>query len=149
MSNNVTETLEFNAKVTWTGGKEGDITVEGKPLLPISSPIYWEGKPDYYSPQDLFIAAITGCYITTFATMTKRMRQTIIAHQASGRTVLQKHPEGGWYFSDVYIIMDITVPKDANISQVERAVMLTKKYCQVSRALNSQVHVQPNIRQED
>lgn len=149
MGNDVSETHEFNAKVTWTGGHEGDITIDGKPSLPITSPTQWEGKLGIYSPQDLFISAIAGCYITTFATLMKKMQQPLKAHQATGRAVLHKHPEGGWHFTDIYVIMNITVPKEANLSQVERAVSLTKKYCQVSRSLTCKLHVKPNIQQED
>jgi organic hydroperoxide reductase OsmC/OhrA len=149
MSDESPETLEFSVTVTWTGGKEGTLIVDGKSALPLSSPVYWDGKPNMYSPQDLFVSAVTGCYITTFATMMKRMKQPLTAHQASGRAVLKRHPEGGWHFSDIYIIMDITVPKDAKLSQVKRAVTLTKKYCHVSRSVSSKIHVEPKITQLD
>jgi organic hydroperoxide reductase OsmC/OhrA len=149
MGDEATETHEFNASVTWTGGHEGDVILEGKPLLSITSPTQWEGKPGIYSPQDLFISAIAGCYITTFATLMDRMQQPVKAHQAIGRAVLQRHPEGGWHFTDVYVTMNITVPKEAILSQVERAVSLTEKYCQVSRSLACKLHIKPNIKQED
>jgi len=140
---------EFNVTITWTGGKEGTITLEGKSLLPLSSPVYWNGKPDAFSPHDLFVSAVTGCYITTFASMMKRMKQPLIAHQASGRAVLKPHSEGGWYFTDIYVKMDIIIPKDAKLSQVKRAVSLTKKYCHVSRSIACKVHVEPKITQRD
>lgn len=149
MSDEKPKTIEFSATVTWNGGKEGTINLDGKTELPISAPVYWEGKPDVYSPQDLFVSSITGCYITTFASMMKRMKQPLIAHQASGRAVLCRHPEGGWHFTDIYVTMNITIPKEANIQQVKRAVALTEKYCHVSRSVASKMHVEPKIRQLD
>lgn len=145
MTDKSTETLEFDVKITWTGGKEGTIASEGKPNLPLSSPVHWDGKPDAYSPHDLFLSAVTGCFITTFVSMMKRMKQSITAHQVSGRGILSKHPEGGWNFTDIYITMDITVPKDAKLSQVKRAVTLTEKYCHISRSVACKVHVEPKI----
>lgn len=149
MSDKKPESYEFNAEVVWTGGKEGTISLDGKPDLPLSSPIYWDGEPDVYSPHDLFICAVTGCYITTFASMMQRMKQPLQAHQVSGRGVLQKHPEGGWQFSDIYISMKITVPKEAVLNQVKRAVSLTEKYCHITRSIACEVHLEPNIIQLD
>jgi organic hydroperoxide reductase OsmC/OhrA len=149
MSAEKPKTHEFGVEITWTGGKEGIINLDGKTELPLSSPVYWEGKPDAYSPHDLFVSAITGCYITTFASMMKRMKQPLTAHQASGRAVLHQHPEGGWHFTDIYVTMNITIPKEANLAQVQRAVTLTEKYCQVSRSVVSKMHVEPKITQLD
>ena len=149
MSDKTPETHEFQTQIKWIGGKEGIITLEGKQDLPLSSPLQWDGKPERYSPHDLFVAAVTGCFITTFATMMKRMKQPLTAHHVSGRGVVQKHPEGGFYFTDFYITMKITVPKEAVLNQVKRAVTLTEKYCQISRSIASKVHVEPNIIQLD
>lgn len=133
----------------WTEGKEGIIKINGKSDLPLSSPVHWDGKADAYSPHDLFISAVTGCYITTFASMMKRMKQPLSAHQVSGRGVLKQHPEGGWLFTDIYIIMKIIIPKDAILSQVKRAVDLTEKYCHISRSVACKVLVEPQITQLD
>jgi organic hydroperoxide reductase OsmC/OhrA len=143
------ESLDFHVEITWTGGKEGTIVPEGKPALPLTSPLYWDGKPQAYSPHDLFLSAISGCYITTFASMMKRMKQPIHAHKVSGKGQLQKHPEGGWLFTDVFITMEITVPKEANLSQVNRAIELTEKYCHISRSISCEVHLEAKVQQLD
>lgn len=149
MSDKPVEFHEFNASSTWKSGKEGTITPEDKPSLPLTSPPQWEGKLNAYSPHDLFMSAVTGCYITTFASMMKRMKQPLEAHQATGHGVLQRHPEGGWYFTEIYITMVITVPKNAKLSQVKRAITLTEKYCHITRSIACKVHVEPKITQLD
>jgi peroxiredoxin-like protein len=149
MSNETPETHEFQVQIKWIGGKEGTIALDGKQDLPLTSPIYWDGKPDSYSPHDLFISAVTGCYITTFASMMKRMKQPLTAHNVSGRGILAKHPQGGWQFNDIYITMEITVPEKAALNQVKRAITLTEKYCHISRSITCKVHVEPKIIQLD
>jgi peroxiredoxin-like protein len=149
LSNEPDEFHEFGVSITWTGGKEGTITLEGKPSIPLSSPPQWDGKPNTYTPHDLFMSGVTGCFITTLASMMKRMKQTLTAHHVTGRGVLNKHPEGGWLFTDIYITMEITVPKDASLSKVKRAVTLTEKYCHISRSIACNVHVEHKITQLD
>ncbi|MFW9830734.1 MAG: OsmC family protein [Candidatus Thorarchaeota archaeon] len=142
-------THEFAVNITWTGGKDGSIAIEDKLSLPLSSPIYWNGTPDAYSPHDLFISAVTGCYLTTFASMMKKVRQQLEAFQISGRGVLEKHPDGGWHFTHIHIIMEITVPKDAKLPQIKRALDLTEKYCHISRSIKCKVLLEPKITKQD
>jgi peroxiredoxin-like protein len=149
MSDEKPQTMEFDANISWDGGKDGTVTVEDKQAILISSPAHWGGNPTVYSPHDLFVSAIAGCYITTFATMMQRMKQPLKAHNVSGRGILTKHPEGGWDFTDIYVTMEITIPKDANLSQVKRAVELTEKYCHISRSVKCKMHVEPKITQLD
>lgn len=147
MPNEQTENHEFRVNIIWTGGHEGDIALNGKPVLRLSSPVIWKGKPDAYSPQDLFISAVAGCYITTFAVMMKRVRQSFNAHHVAGRGLLQKDPDGGWSFTDIFITMNITIPKEAKLTQVKRAVSLTENYCQISRSVACKIHVEAKITQ--
>lgn len=149
MSDEPVDIHKFAAKITWTGGKEGTIALEGKPHLPLSSPIQWGGKPGVYSPHDLFMSAVTGCFVTTFASMMKRMKQPLEAHQVIGHGVVQRHPDGGWFFTDIYIKMEITVQNNVKLSQVKRAVTLTEKYCHISRSIACKIHVEPKITQLD
>jgi organic hydroperoxide reductase OsmC/OhrA len=149
MNDQPAESHEFNVEITWTGGKEGTITPKGKPSLPLTSPLNWDGKPNAYSPHDLFLSAISGCYITTFASMMKRMKQPLQGHKVSGYGKLLRHPEGGWHFTDVYITMEITVPKEAKLPQVKRAINLTEKYCHITRSVVSKIHVDAKIHQLD
>lgn len=138
---------EFNVEVTWAGAKDGDIVLDGKPPLTISSPPQWGGRKEQYSPQELFVSSVASCFITTLATMMEKMEQPLTSHNVNGRAVLKRHPEGGWHFTDIYITMDITIPKEASVSKVKRAIQLTEKYCHVSRSLTSKLHIKPQITQ--
>ncbi len=149
MENKFIKTHEFNVKITWTSGREGIINLEEKPSLPLSSPPQWSGKSAAYSPQDLFISALAGCFVTTFATMMSRMRQPLHAYQVSGKGIVHPHPDGGWHFTKLNILIEITVPKNALLSKVKRAVTLTEKYCQISRSVNFEIKVQSEIIQLD
>ncbi|MFX1562113.1 MAG: OsmC family protein [Promethearchaeota archaeon] len=136
---------EFKAVIKWTGGHDGEIAMEGKPSLPISSPPFWGGHGGRYSPQELFVSAITGCYVTTFGEFIKRMNQPIEALKIEGRGILERHPEGGFLFTHIYITMHISVKDEAASSKAQKAVDLTKKYCMVSRSVSCNVHVTSKI----
>ena len=56
------EPMLFPVKLVWTGGKSGNLTVEGKVSIKTGVP---SGGPDesiLHSPEDLFVASATMCY---------------------------------------------------------------------------------------
>lgn len=136
---------EFKTAIEWIGGHEGDAAFEGKPSLPLSSAPFWGGQRDRYSPQELFVLSIAGCYVTTFGEFIERMNQPVKNFRVEGRGVVGRHPDGGFHFTNIYIKMLISVDDEAAATKIQRAVDLTKKYCMVSRSVTCTVHVKSKI----
>jgi len=136
---------EFKTVIEWTGGHEGDVAFEGKPSLPLSSAPFWGGQGDHYSPQELFVSSIAGCYVTTFGEFIERMNQSVEDFKVEGRGLVERHPDGGFHFTHIYITMHISVDNEGASSKIQRAVDLTKKYCMVSRSVSCNVHVVSKI----
>jgi len=139
------EEHNFEVSIVWSEGHEGDLKVQGKPDLPLSSPPIWGGYGDRFSPQELFVASVAGCYMTTFSEFARRMGLTIKSLQVRGRGTVERHPQGGWHFTRIHVQMDIATPDEKTVHKVQRAVQLTHKYCMVSRSLKCQVEVEHNI----
>ena len=139
------EEHHFEVSIDWKEGHEGDLKVQGKSTLPLSSPPIWGGHSDRFSPQELFVASVAGCYMTTFSEFAHRMDLTIKSLQIRGRGTVQRHPQGGWHFTNMHIQMDITTPDEKSALKVQRAVQLAHKYCMVSRSLKCQVDVEHHI----
>lgn len=145
MSNADSPDPEFKIVIEWTGGHEGEVAFECKPSIPLSSAPFWGGQGDRYSPQELFVSAVAGCYITTFGEFIKRMNQPVEAFKVEGRGLVERHPDGGFHFTNIYITMHILVNNEEAASKIQRAVDLTKKYCMVSRSVACVVHVTSTI----
>jgi organic hydroperoxide reductase OsmC/OhrA len=145
LSRDQVESFEFRVTVNSTGDHRGDIVFDGKPALPTSSPAVFGGEADRYSPQELFISAVTACFLTTFADFAKRLKVTVKSLRIEGRGVVQRDAVSGWRFTDVFVTMHIGVPDAASKSSAQRVAELTEKFYMVSRSVKCQVHLETRI----
>jgi organic hydroperoxide reductase OsmC/OhrA len=145
VSKDQVESFEFRVTVNSTGEHSGDILFDGKPTLPTASPPVFGGEADRYSPQELFVSAVTACFLTTFTIYAKRMKVTVKSLSIEGRGVVQRDAVSGWRFTEVFVTMQIGVPDAASKSTAQRAAELTEKFCMVSRSVKCPVHLETRI----
>lgn len=58
--------FHYNTQLRWSGERRGDLSSEGKPGLEIAAPPEFKGHPGLWTPEDLFVAAVEICTMTTF-----------------------------------------------------------------------------------
>lgn len=135
-------THEFKVAITWTGEHLADINLDGRPILPLSSPEVFGGKAGCYTPQELFVSSITACYMTTTLSILRRMNQTIDALGIKGAGIIERDPEGGWRFREIVVNMNVEVAHEGSTTKIPRAVKLAKKYCMIARAVSCPIQVE-------
>jgi len=146
VSQDQAESFEFHVTVNSTADHSGEILFDGKPTLATGSPPVFGGETDRYSPQELFVSAVTACFLTTFTSYAKRMKVTVKSLSIEGRGVVQRDAASGWRFTDVFVTMHIGVPDATSKSTAQRATELTEKFCMVSRSVKCPVHLETHIR---
>jgi organic hydroperoxide reductase OsmC/OhrA len=130
---------EYLVKLDWTHDRVGDLTVEGKPKIQIASPPEFDGPEGIISPEDLFVAAATSCFMTTFVTFTKKMRIEFKSFACEGHGTLER-VEKGFQFTKLLLKTKVVVESDELISKTERALELAGKYCLVSNSMKCPTH---------
>jgi peroxiredoxin-like protein len=128
------ESHEYLVKIDWTHGRVGDLTVKGKPKIQISTPPEFDGPEGIISPEDLFVAAATSCFMTTFITFTKKVRIEFKSFICEGLGTLER-VEKGFQFTKLLLRTKVTVEAEDLIPKAERALELAGKYCLVSNSM--------------
>lgn len=129
---------EYFVKIDWTHDRVGDLTIEGKPKVQIATPPEFEGPEGIISPEDLFVAAATSCFMTTFITFTKKMRFEFKAFSCEGQGMLAR-VEKGFEFTKLILRSKVAVDSEELVSKAERALELAEKYCLVSNSMKCQI----------
>jgi len=128
------ESHEYHVQVDWTDDGVGDLLIEGKPTTKVSAPPEFEGPEGIISPEDLFVAAATSCFMTTFATFSKRMRFDFESFSCQGTGTLEKL-ERGFEFTKLLLKTRVVVDSKETKPKAERALELAAKYCLVSNSM--------------
>ncbi|MFX1482584.1 MAG: OsmC family protein [Promethearchaeota archaeon] len=128
------EVHEYMVKVDWKHGVVGNLVVEGKPSFEVSSPPEFDGPEGIVSPEDLFVASATSCFMTTFVAFTKKMRFEFKSFSCSGHGTLER-ADKGFQFTKLLLKTKVEVATEELIPKAERALELAEKYCLVSNSM--------------
>jgi len=138
------ESHEYQVKVDWTHDRVGTLSVEGKPRIQISAPPEFDGPEGIISPEDLFVAAATSCFMTTFITFTKKMRIEFKSFSCDGYGTLER-VEKGFQFTKLLLKAKVTVESEELVPKAERAMELAGKYCLVSNSMKCPTEHENNV----
>jgi organic hydroperoxide reductase OsmC/OhrA len=129
-SNQLIEEMHFISDATWIKEKEGTfVSTEDKTQLSFSCPPILGGN-EFPSPEDLFLASIATCTLTTLLHVCDRLRTSPeeLNVKASGKLVLV---DVNYEFRDIECIINVSGDKFL----FERACELAIKYCAVGNAI--------------
>ena len=134
---------DYRLRVVWSGAETGPtrdykgysreyrIEIPGKPVLNGSADAAFLGDPSLYNPEDLLLAALSGCHLLTYLSLCARAGIQVISYQddAAGTMVLEGGPGGaggGGRFTEVTLRPRVVI---ASAEDLDRA-----------RALHAQAH---------
>ncbi|HZR66510.1 MAG TPA: OsmC family protein [Terriglobales bacterium] len=130
----------------WNSGKTGLAKSDSAPsAIHFAAPPQFGGLDGRWSPEDLLLSAIAGCFTTTF--------RVLADYSAFDYTDLEVEVEGvvrkansGYEFSEIFIRPKLTILDPAELSAATRLLQKTKRLCLVSRALAVDQVFQPQVR---
>ena len=136
--------MEYKNKVVWDKEKEGMAEWREKAKLRIGAPPEFQGSEKVVSPEELFIAAVNACIMTTFLYFSEKLEVGLVSYESNGFGKVEKN-EKGYKFTNV-IIKPIIAAK--NIEKAMKALRLAEKYCLVSRSISANIEIKPEVRGE-
>ncbi|MBI3191832.1 MAG: OsmC family protein, partial [Pedosphaera parvula] len=70
----------------------------------VASPPEFKGEAGVWTPEDLFVAAVNVCTMTTFAAFAQRLNLPVLSYRCEAEGPFTLHPEeierGGWFAPD-------------------------------------------------
>ena len=97
------------------------------------------GRAEALNPEELFVAAINGCLMTTFFYFLAKAHIELQSYEAYAEGHIQKNADG-FRFVGVQIQATATVREPRLAERICELAGLAKKYCLVSRSVSCPVH---------
>lgn len=137
-------TYIYSTSLRWTGEHKGTLSCEGKPDVPVACPPEWGGHPGIWSPEDLFVASLEVCTMTTFLFLLEKHRGRLVSYSsvASGAA---RMVEGSFVFDEVAVEVSVKVPAEGDVAKAARAFEEIEGLCMVTNSVKCRVMVKPRI----
>ena len=138
------KSFEYQTSTVWKSDRRGCIASDGKPDLDVASPPEFKGVAGVWTPEDLFVAAIDICQMTTFLALAARADVQLVSYRSAAHGHLE-FDGGGYRFTKVTLKPKITVTGGTERTAVERIVNEAHIQCLVGRSVNTAIDVIPEI----
>lgn len=135
----------YTNSVSWKGEKRGLITAPGdRPLVEIATPPDFGGHEGIWTPEDLFLAAVNSCIMTTFLYYCAKADFKLVGYHSTVEGIAELTVEG-LAFTRVRVRPEIVVASGSARNQAERAICRAEERCLISNSVRSEIVVEPHI----
>jgi organic hydroperoxide reductase OsmC/OhrA len=134
----------YSTSLRWSQEHKGILSCEGKPDIPVACPPEWGGHPGIWSPEDLFVASVEVCTMTTFLFLMEKYRGELGSYRSSAEGTVQM-VDNVFVFKSVTVKSDVKVPTDEDARKAARAFSELGDLCLVTKMVRCAINVEPRI----
>ena len=129
--------------------KEGDESAKtifsGPGELKVGPAPEFEGNPETLNPEEMFVAAINSCIMTTFFYFVRKLNVEILSYCSDAEGQVEKQADG-FRFTNVEVRAKVTLKQQELAEKVRELGDLAEKYCLVSRSVACPVHYELEVK---
>ena len=146
----------YATHLIWTGAAQGptsayraysrEYTVQsdGKPVLHLTADAAFLGKAGQYNPEDLLLAALSGCHMLTYLALAARAKLHVVAYEDEA-TGIMVQKGGGGAFSEVMLRPRVIIAAGHDRDLALRLHHQAHADCFIAASMNFPVRHEPAI----
>lgn len=145
----------FELTTKWTGNK-GDgtsnyraydrshsVIIKDKPEILASSDPAFRGDPSKHNPEDLLIAALSGCHMLSYLHVCVQNGIVVTAYEDRATGTMVVNPDGSGHFTEVTLHPVVTITDASSIDKANELHHKANKLCFIANSCNFPIYHQP------
>lgn len=134
----------YSNKIKWTESRKGVLSSSEKPDIEIATPPEFKGHPGIWSPEDLLVAAVNSCILTTFLYYADAKKLEFQSFESDAQGLLELS-DGGFIFTEIQVTARIKVKEAGDIEKAKMCLNKSEKNCLISNSIKADVKLIPEI----
>ena len=141
------ESHDYVLHIEGTGPKTGIMTADedGLPALHVSSPPEFGGPAGVWSPEHLFVAAVSSCLMTTFRTIADLSKLDIVSYSDDPVGHLVRDEDGLYRIESVTLRPQVSISDPEKTDRAIRLIEKAERACLVSRSVSAEIRLEPIV----
>jgi len=138
--------LPHQYKVKVDGLPENNLTAvaENLPALKVAPPSEFDGPGDQWSPEELLVAAVASCLVSSFRAIAKASRLEWRSIECESQGELDR-VDRQTQFTGITTKARLVIPSDAHVDQAEKILIKAEKTCFITNSLSVESHLECEI----
>ena len=138
------KSFKYRTAIAWTGARNARISSEGKPDLQVSSPPEFNGEAGKWTPEDMFVAALNNCTMSTFLAFAERKGLPLVAYSCDAEGILE-FSEGSYRFTRVMLKPRVSVKSSEHIESAKALMESAHKKCLIANSIRSEILIDTEV----
>jgi organic hydroperoxide reductase OsmC/OhrA len=138
------KTFTYHTRTDWAGQLSGVLKGEGKPEIRVGSPPEFRGQPGVWSPEDLLVASVEICTMTTFLAYAPKAGIALVSYSSQAEGVLE-FVDGNYRMTRVILRPSLVVEDPASVEKAEKLIHDAHKACFITNSLKTEVLMEPRV----
>lgn len=136
----------YNVDLSWKSDRKGEISSpELTQIIEVATPPEFpKGMTGIWSPEHLFTAAVSSCFMTTFLAIAENSNLEFISLSCPAKGKLER-VEGKFVMSEVLLEPVVTIANEADREKAEKIIIKAEKACLISNSITSEIILKPNV----
>ncbi|MBI4364023.1 MAG: OsmC family protein [Candidatus Latescibacteria bacterium] len=146
----------FACKLVWTGATKGGTTsyesysreyridIEGKPSIRGTAAAVFRGDPTLPDPEDLLVAALSGCHFLSYAALCARGGVNLVSYEDEASGIMQR-VEGVVRFTEVVLRPKVGIAAGSDPDKARALHEKAHAICFIANSVNFPVRNEPTI----
>lgn len=138
----------YNLQLKWTGNRGTGtshyraydrnhvVSFSGKPDLQASADPTFRGDPLKYNPEELLLAALSGCHMMSFLHVCVNAGVVVTAYEDRAEGTMQLHADGSGRFTEVILNPVVTVSEESMLKNLDALHHKANQLCFIANSCN-------------
>lgn len=137
---------KYQVDLKYINERKGEISspVLNQKIEVATPPEFPKGMPGIWSPEHLFTAAVSSCFMTTFLAIAENSNLEFNGLDCPAEGVLGK-TEGKFAMTEIILRPGVTIANEADREKAEKIMIKAEKACLISNSITSVVHLEPTV----
>ncbi|PKD19089.1 osmotically inducible protein OsmC [Salegentibacter salinarum] len=140
------EAHKYHVDLEWKMDRKGEISspVLDQKVEVATPPEFPKGMPGIWSPEHLFTAAVSSCFMTTFLAIAEYSNLEFESLTCPAEGILDK--KGGKFaMTEIILKPVVTIPNEAEREKAEKIMIKAERACLISNSITSKVHLKTKV----
>lgn len=134
----------YRTAVRWTDRKMGTISSAGKPDIQVATPPEFKGHEGIWSPEDLFVASVNVCVMSTFLAFAERVGLAFTGYESDAEGTLEL-VDGKFQVTTIALKPTIALKAGEDPEKAKELIAKAEANCLISNSVKTRVTVEATI----
>jgi organic hydroperoxide reductase OsmC/OhrA len=139
------KSFSFKSTLNWTGGRTWDFAGDTTPFFHGSPPEMFRGENGKLTPEDLLIASINTCLISTFTSITTRENFEFVSFSCETVGTIDHTEEVGYRYTKMVQKVKMGVKSEDDILIANDLLHKAHETCWMGNSIKAEIIMEPEI----